>query len=72
METIIERAEIAKQDPQSLFEKEMDRTIRRARDGLLALQRPDGYSCFELEADYTIPAEYILARYGAPRQKKTV
>jgi squalene-hopene/tetraprenyl-beta-curcumene cyclase len=34
--------------------------IVRARDALLALQHPDGYWCFELEADCTIPAEYIL------------
>jgi squalene-hopene/tetraprenyl-beta-curcumene cyclase len=26
----------------------------------LALQHPEGYWCFELEADCTIPAEYIL------------
>lgn len=34
--------------------------IDRARDALLALQHRDGYWCFELEADCTIPAEYIL------------
>jgi squalene-hopene/tetraprenyl-beta-curcumene cyclase len=34
--------------------------IDRARAALLALQHPDGYWCFELEADCTIPAEYIL------------
>ena len=32
----------------------------RAREGLLALQRPDGHWWFELEADCTIPAELIL------------
>jgi squalene-hopene/tetraprenyl-beta-curcumene cyclase len=31
-----------------------------ARKALLALQHPDGYWSFELEADCTIPAEYIL------------
>ena len=60
METIIERAEIHKQDHRTLFEEETRRAIRRARDALLALQHPDGYWCFELEADCTIPAEYIL------------
>jgi squalene-hopene/tetraprenyl-beta-curcumene cyclase len=29
-------------------------------NALLDLQHPDGYWCFELEADCTIPAEYIL------------
>jgi squalene-hopene/tetraprenyl-beta-curcumene cyclase len=33
--------------------------IVRAREALLAHQHPDGYWCFELEADCTIPAEYI-------------
>jgi squalene-hopene/tetraprenyl-beta-curcumene cyclase len=60
METIIERAEIHRPDPRTLFEEETRRAIRRARDALLALQHPDGYWCFELEADCTIPAEYIL------------
>nr|VFJ43620.1 MAG: squalene-hopene/tetraprenyl-beta-curcumene cyclase [Candidatus Kentron sp. DK] len=34
--------------------------MARALDALLARQHPDGYWCFELEADTTIPAEYIL------------
>ncbi|MGH8751503.1 MAG: squalene--hopene cyclase [Burkholderiales bacterium] len=34
--------------------------IRAARDALLGLQHEHGYWCFELEADCTIPAEYIL------------
>ena len=60
MQTIIERVPIAKQDHRTLFEEETRREIRRAREALLALQHPDGYWCFELEADCTIPAEYIL------------
>jgi len=32
----------------------------RATRALLALQRPDGHWVFELEADCTIPAEYVL------------
>lgn len=39
---------------------ELAQAIRRARSALLSLQHPDGYWCFELEADCTIPAEYIL------------
>jgi squalene-hopene/tetraprenyl-beta-curcumene cyclase len=38
----------------------LDAAIERAREGLLSLQHPDGYWSFELEADATIPAEYIL------------
>src|SRR5215471_12085274 len=38
----------------------LDHAIQNAADALLGLQHPDGYWCFELEADCTIPAEYIL------------
>jgi squalene-hopene/tetraprenyl-beta-curcumene cyclase len=34
--------------------------VERARDALLALQDAEGFWSFELEADCTIPAEYIL------------
>lgn len=34
--------------------------ISSARDALLAMQRPDGHWSFVLEADCTIPAEYVL------------
>lgn len=43
-----------------LFEDEIERAIEKARNALLALQHPDGYWCLELEADCTIPAEYVL------------
>jgi squalene-hopene/tetraprenyl-beta-curcumene cyclase len=39
---------------------QLTEAIARARDALLAAQHSDGYWCFELEADCTIPAEYIL------------
>ncbi|MHB1951176.1 MAG: squalene--hopene cyclase [Acidiferrobacteraceae bacterium] len=38
----------------------LDDAIARAVPALRALQSPEGYWCFELEADCTIPAEYIL------------
>ena len=41
----------------------LDRSIAAATDALLAAQRPDGHWVFELEADATIPAEYILLRH---------
>jgi squalene-hopene/tetraprenyl-beta-curcumene cyclase len=34
--------------------------VARAIDAILAAQRPDGHWVYELEADATIPAEYIL------------
>ncbi len=34
--------------------------VGRATDALVALQRPDGHWVFELEADATIPSEYVL------------
>ncbi|HVO91936.1 MAG TPA: hypothetical protein VMT22_03800, partial [Terriglobales bacterium] len=34
--------------------------VCRAANALLGVQHPEGYWCFELEADCTIPAEYIL------------
>ena len=38
----------------------LERAIRAARDALLGQQQSDGHWVFELEADCTIPAEYIL------------
>src|SRR5271157_719611 len=60
MEMIAERVEIAGLGDQILFDQEIEEATRKAREALLALQHPDGYWCFELEADCTIPAEYIL------------
>jgi squalene-hopene/tetraprenyl-beta-curcumene cyclase len=38
----------------------LEAAVGRATDALLKLQRPDGHWVFELEADATIPAEYVL------------
>src|SRR5256714_15559190 len=38
----------------------LDRSIATATEGILSLQRVDGHWVFELEADATIPSEYIL------------
>src|SRR5258708_3475931 len=41
----------------------LDAAIARSVDSLLALQHEDGHWVFELEADATIPAEYILLQH---------
>jgi squalene-hopene/tetraprenyl-beta-curcumene cyclase len=41
----------------------IDRVVDRAAAALTAAQRPDGHWVFELEADCTIPAEYVLLRH---------
>ena len=43
--------------------RDLDRVIEAAVDALKAQQRPDGHWVFELEADATIPAEYVLLRH---------
>ena len=44
-------------------EDELDRLVDEQRKALTDLQRPDGHWLFELEADSTIPSEYILLRH---------
>ena len=39
---------------------DLEDAIQRAADALVGLQHAEGCWCFELEADCTIPAEYIL------------
>jgi squalene-hopene/tetraprenyl-beta-curcumene cyclase len=41
----------------------LDSAIARSVDSLLSLQHDDGHWVFELEADATIPAEYILLQH---------
>jgi squalene-hopene/tetraprenyl-beta-curcumene cyclase len=41
----------------------VDHGIAAATRALIALQQPDGHWVFELEADATIPAEYVLLRH---------
>jgi squalene-hopene/tetraprenyl-beta-curcumene cyclase len=38
----------------------LEAAVEKARHALLGMQRPDGHWVFELEADATIPAEYVL------------
>ena len=46
--------------PDKLVVSRLTSAIDRAAGALLRVQHPDGYWSFELEADCTIPAEYIL------------
>jgi squalene-hopene/tetraprenyl-beta-curcumene cyclase len=53
----------------------LDRAIAAARDALIAQQNDQGYWLYELEADCTIPAEYIMMMHfldeiDAPLQAK--
>ena len=41
----------------------LETSIAKATDALLGLRQPDGHFVFELEADATIPSEYVLLRH---------
>ena len=41
----------------------LETSIQNAKRALLSLRKEDGHFCFELEADTTIPAEYVLMRH---------
>ncbi len=48
---------------EALLPSELDEAILRTVRSLLARQHAEGYWVFELEADVTIPAEYILLQH---------
>ena len=48
---------------EALDSKALESSIASAAEGVLGFQQPDGHWVFELEADATIPAEYILLRH---------
>src|SRR5256885_10617877 len=50
----------------------LDQSIEAATRALLALQQRDGHWVFELEADATIPAEYVLLRHYLDEPVDTV
>ncbi len=56
-------AERERSAPPQTIDAEIEERIAAATQSLLALQRPDGHWVFELEADATIPAEYVLLRH---------
>ncbi len=46
-----------------MIDQDLEQHIQSATQALLACQRDDGHWVFELEADATIPAEYVLLRH---------
>jgi squalene-hopene/tetraprenyl-beta-curcumene cyclase len=54
------RADIVSHTLRQVTDSPLDRAIVDARDALVARQHAEGYWLFELEADCTIPAEYIM------------
>ena len=42
---------------------DLDSSVAAAAQGLLGVRQADGHWVFELEADATIPAEYVLLRH---------
>jgi squalene-hopene/tetraprenyl-beta-curcumene cyclase len=54
------RGDIVSHTLKRVTDSPLDRAITDARDALIARQAAEGYWLFELEADCTIPAEYIM------------
>ncbi len=50
----------------------LEKSIASAADALLGLQQADGHWVFELEADDTIPSEYVLLRHHIGEPVDTV
>jgi squalene-hopene/tetraprenyl-beta-curcumene cyclase len=63
-ETLEQRTQAVKQTGAARpLDDALEQHIQKATQALLAQQRPDGHWVFELEADATIPAEYVLLRH---------
>jgi squalene-hopene/tetraprenyl-beta-curcumene cyclase len=54
------RGDIVSHTLRRVTDSPLDRSVADARDALAARQNSQGYWLFELEADCTIPAEYIM------------
>ena len=54
------RGDIVSHTLRRVSDSPLDRAVQDARDALIARQDADGFWLFELEADCTIPAEYIM------------
>ena len=63
-DTLEHRASVAKETDAARVDIDaVEQQIQHGAQALLAQQRPDGHWVFELEADATIPAEYVLLRH---------
>ena len=49
------------------LDTDIGRAVEQAQAALGGLQKPDGHWVFELEADATIPAEYVLLEHFLDR-----
>lgn len=67
MLTATSRAGSAEADAPRLAAGALDHAIGSAHAALLRRQNPDGHWVFELEADATIPAEYVLLEHYLDR-----
>ncbi len=54
---------VASADIPTTWSQGLDRVIGEAAESLRARQKPDGHWVFDLEADATIPAEYIMLNH---------
>ena len=54
---------IINSDNVSFLDKELENSIERSLNWLLSKQKGDGHWAFELEADATIPSEYIFLNH---------
>ena len=61
-EIAAQRSVVDPVDPSEVVGSSIDACIERSTAALLAEQRRDGHWIFELEADATIPAEYVLLK----------
>ena len=60
LDVLVDRRVDARADAGGPSEQLVRDAVAMARKALLSLQHPDAYWAFELEADCTIPAEYVL------------
>ncbi|MBS0239164.1 MAG: squalene--hopene cyclase [Proteobacteria bacterium] len=63
-DSVAQSARLASSNPmREVGTPDIESAISNAKNALLSLQRDDGHFVFELEADATIPAEYVLMRH---------
>ena len=53
--------------PETAPDERLSKAVERAADALAQRQHEDGHWLFELEADATIPAEYVLLEHYLDR-----